>query len=319
MDESEQIERALGGVDDDPVAVERARSRLLDAIVTEKRRRHRKRRFFLPAAATIALGVAAAVVVALVGPIGRSTAAAAELRHLAGIASSAQAPHIAEGEYLLVVSDELRPESTTDLGTGVSFTVDSRVRVKTWIAGDGSSFRRTEWISSEFASDADRRSWEDAGEPDIPQASDVREERSGSGGYFLIDLSGVSREPAELLAALRAGSIVPRSPGDDEVFLLIGELMAQGDAPSDLRAALFESAARLEGIEETGEVTDPLDRDGIGLAIDGASLRTQLVFDPDTADLLAIELYPIRADGSIGARRSWRAVHPAKVVDSSPQ
>ena len=319
MNESEQIERALGGFADDPVAVESARSRLLDAIAAEKRRRHRRRRLFLPAAATIALGVAAAVVVAVVGPIGRSTAAAAELRHLAGIASSAQAPHLAEGEYFLVVSDELRPESTTDLGTGVSFTVDSRLRVKTWIAGDGSSFRRTEWVSSEFASDADRRSWEEAGEPDIPQASDVREERSRSGGYFWVDLSGLPRDPTDLLAALRSGSVVPRSPGDDEVFLLIGELMAQGDAPSDLRAALFESAARLEGIEETGEITDPLDRDGIGLAIDGASLRTQLVFDPDTADLLAIELYPIRADGSIGARRSWRAVHPATVVDSSPQ
>jgi hypothetical protein len=319
MDESEEIERALGGFDDDPVAVERARSRLLDAIAVEKRRRHRKRRLFLPAAATIALGVAAAVVVALVGPIGGSTAAAVELRHLAGIASSAQAPHLAEGEYLLVVSDELRPESTTDLGTGVSFTVDSRLRVKTWIAGGGSSFRRTEWISSEFASDADRRSWEEAGEPDIPQAGDVREERSRSGEYFWVDLSGLPRDPTDLLAALRSGAVVPRSPGDDEVFLLIGELMAQGDAPSDLRAALFESAARLEGIEETGEVADPLDRDGIGLAIDGPSLRTQLVFDPDTADLLAIELYPIRSDGSIGARRSWRAVHPAKVVDSSPQ
>jgi hypothetical protein len=319
IDESELIGQAFAGSHDDPGAVDRARSRLLDAIHAEAVRRRWRRRLVLPAAATIAVVVAAAVVVAVVGPIGRSTAAAAELRHLAGIASSAQAPHLAEGEYLLVVSDELRPESTSDLGTGVSFTVDSRLRVKTWISTDGSSFRRTEWVSSEFASDADRRSWEEAGEPDIPQAGEVREERSRSGGYFWVDFSELPRDPTDLLAALRSGSVVPRSPGDDEVFLLIGELMAQGDAPSDLRAALFESAARLEGIEETGGVTDPLDRDGIGLAIDGASLRTQLVFDPDTADLLAIELYPIRADGSIGARRSWRAVHPAKVVDSSPQ
>ena len=41
--------------------------------------------------------------------------------------------------------------------------------------------------------------------------------------------------------------------------------------------------------------------------------------DVVSIDLLAIELYPIRADGSIGARRSWRPVHPANVVDSSHQ
>ena len=319
IDESELIRQAFDGVPDNPDGLDRARSRLLDAIRTEGVRRRRRRRLALPAAATIALVVATAVVVALVGPVGRSTAAAAELRRLASIASSAHVPDLAEGEFLLVVSDELRPEKMQFLGADVSFTVSSRLRMQTWIAGDGSSFRRTEWISSEFASDADRRSWEEAGEPDIPRAGDVREEPSRSGGYFWVDLSGLPRDPTELLAALRSGSVVPRSPGDDEVFQLIGDLMAQGDAPPDLRAALFESAARLEGIQPTGEVTDPLGRDGIGLAIDGVSLRTQLVFDPETADLLAIELYPVRADGSIGTRTSWRAFHRAKVVDHSPE
>jgi hypothetical protein len=153
----------------------------------------------------------------------------------------------------------------------------------------------------------------------VPQAGDIREERSRSGGYFWVDMSGLPRDPTELLAALRSGSVVPRSPGDDQVFLLIGDLMAQGDAPPDLRASLFEAAARLEGIQEAGEVTDPLGREGIGLTIDGVSLRTQLVFDPETADLLASELYPIRADGSIGARISWAAYHPATVVEHSPE
>ena len=318
-DGSELIRLALGGPDEDLGAVERARARLLDAIDAEKVRRRWRRRLVLPAAATIALVVAAAVVVAFIGPIGGSTAAASELRRLETIASSSEAPHVATGEYLLVVLEELRPEKRTELGTGSSFTVVSRLRVQTWIAGDGSSFRRTEWISSEFASDADRRSWEEAGEPNVPQAGDVQEESSRSDGYFWVDLSGLPRNPTELLAALRSGSIVPRSPGDDQVFLLIGDLMAQGDASPEVRAALFEAAARLDGIEEAGAVTDPLRRDGVGLAIDGDSIRTQLVFDRETAGLLAIELYPVRADGSIGALMSWRAFRPARVVDSSPR
>jgi hypothetical protein len=319
IDESELIRQAFDGSPDDPDALDRARSRLLDVIHAEEVRRRRRRRLALPAAATVALVVAAALVVALVGPPGRSTAAAAELRRLASIAASSQVPPIAEGEYLLVASDELRRESMVFLGTDLSFTVVSRLRLQTWISGDGSSFRRTEVLSSEFASDADRRSWEQAGRPDVPQAGDIREERSRSGGYFWVDLSRLPRGPTELLAALRSGSVVPRSPGDDQVFLLIGDLMAQGDAPPDLRASLFEAAARLEGIQEAGEVTDPLGREGIALTIDGASLRTQLVFDTETADLLASELYPIRADGSIGARMSWSAYHPATVVDHSPE
>lgn len=319
MDESERIRWALGGSGDDPDALGRARSRLLTGIHAEEIRRRRRRRLVLPAAATIALVAATAVVVALVGPIGGSTAAAAaELRRLGTIASSAEAPDLGEGKYLLVVSDELRPEARTEIG-GDSFTVVSRLRLETWIAGDGSSFRRTEWISSEFASDADRRSWEEVGKPNVPHAGDVQEERSRSGEQFWVDLSGLPREPAELLAKLRSGTIVPRSPGDDQVFLLIGDLLAQGDAAPEVRAALFEAAARLEGIEKVGAVTDPLGRDGIALAIEGSSMRTQLVFDPETADLLSIELYPIRADGSVGGLTSWRAFQPATVVDLSPK
>jgi len=318
MDESERIRWALGRSGDDPDAVERARSRLLDAIHVEKLRRRTKRRLVLPAAAIIALVVAAAVVVALVGPIGGSTAAASELRRLGAVASSADGPNLGEGQYLLVVSDELRVEARTELGTGSSFEVLSRLRLQTWITGDGSSVRHTEVISSEFASDADRRSWQEAGMPNVPHAGDIQEESSRSDGYFWVDLSELPRGPDVLLAELRSGSIVPRSPGDDQVFLLIGDLLAQGDASPEVRATLFEAAARLEGIEVAGAVIDPLGRDGIALAIDDASLRTQLVFDPQTADLLSIELYPIRADGSMGSLRSWRAFHPATVVDSLP-
>ena len=319
MDESDRIRWALGEPDDDLDAVERARSRLLDAIDAEERRSRRRRRLVLPAAATVALVAAAAVVVALVGPIGGSTAAAAtELRRLGTIASSAEAPDLREGQHLLVVSDELRPETRTEIGGG-SFTVVSQLRLATWIAADGSSFRRTEWISSEFASDADHRSWEEAGMPNVPHAGDRQEESSRRDELFWVDLSELPREPAELLAELRSGSIVPRSSVDDQVFLLIGDLLAQGDAAPEVRAALFEAAARLEGIEKVGAVTDPLRRDGIALAIDGGSMRTQLVFDSETADLLSMELYPVRADGSVGGLRSWRAFQPATVVDSSPE
>jgi len=315
MDGSELTRRAFGEPEDDHGAIERAHARLLVAIRAEEARKRRKRRVVLPAAVTIAVA-AAAVVVSLIGPIGSSTAAAADLRRLGTIASSAEGPDVGEGKYLLITSDELRVEARTEL-TGSSYAVLTRLRLQIWIASYGSGFRRTEVISSDFKSDADRRAWEEAGRPPVPQAGEITEEPAGT--FFWVDMTGVPDEPSQLLSALRSGSIVPRPPGDDQVFLLIGELLAQGDASPALRAALFEAAARLEGIEDVGEMIDPLGRDGLALAIDGASLRTQLVFDQDTAELLSIELYTIEADGSVGARDSWRAFHPASVVDPPPE
>lgn len=135
-----------------------------------------------------------------------------------------------------------------------------------------------------------------------------------SGSWF--DLSALPTDPEQLLDALRS---VPRPPGDDQVFLLIGELLAQGDASPGLRSSLFEVTAKLEGVELVAEVADPRGgRSGVGLQIDGTESRKRLVFDPQTADLLAIELYPVEADGSVGPVSSWVVSHPAMVVDSAP-
>jgi hypothetical protein len=318
MDESDLIKRLFGEPEEDAEAIERARARLLDAIRTEKARTRRgRRRLVLPAAA-VAIAAAAAIVVALIGPMGRSTAAATELRRLAKIASSIEAPAVGPGEYFLTVSDELRPEATTDVNTGSAYTVISRLRLRTWIASDGSSLRITEVISSRFASEADRRAWEEAGRPEVPRTGDRREEVSRAGHGFWADLSRLPREPAELLATLRSGEIIPRPPVDEQVFLLIGELLAQGDAPPGLRAALLEAAASLEDVEEVGDVTDPMGRDGSAFAVDGPRLRTQLVFDPATADVLSIELYDLDG-GSVGPPSSWIAFRPATVVGSGPE
>jgi hypothetical protein len=93
-------------------------------------------------------------------------------------------------------------------------------------------------------------------------------------------------------------------PGDKDflMFQIVGHLLGQ-PAPADLRVALYEVAGRIPGIELLGEVTDPLGRPGIGFAMDvegevsvenpgsgqphKVSIRNELIFDPDTAQLLA--------------------------------
>lgn len=317
MDESELIKQVFGEPEDDAEAIDRARVRLLHAIRSEERARRRRRHVLLPAAAAAAIATSVAVVVALIGPMGGSSAGAAELFRLARIASSTHAPDVGPGEYLLVVTDELRLESTGPVGTGPEYTVISRLHLRTWIARGGSTLRVTEVISSRFASEADRRAWDASGRPEIPHAGDEREESTRPGQGYWVDLRGLPRDPAELLIALRSGQIVPRPQGDEQVFLVIGELLAQGDAPPDLRASLLEAAVGLREVQEVGEVTDPLGRSGKALAVDGSSLRTQLIFDPATAELLSIELYEL--DGSVDAPTSWIAFHPTTIVGSAPE
>src|SRR5918994_1330392 len=83
------------------------RARLLEAIRLERSRRNR-RRFVFPAAAAVAIIASIAIGVSVIGPFAGGVAAATELRRLATIARSRSAPDVGAGEYLLVVSDELR-------------------------------------------------------------------------------------------------------------------------------------------------------------------------------------------------------------------
>lgn len=313
MDEFDLTRRVLGRAEDDPAGLERARRRLEEAIAAEQRsRRPRRWTRVLPiAAAFVAL---AAVLVTVLVPAGRE-AAAAELRRLGAIASSQPALRPGPGEFLLMRSEELRVEGRTHLDSGISYDLISRLRIFTWVAPDRSGFRRTDVLSSDFASEADRLAWVDAGSPDLALP---REETYGPGEAPVHDATRVPAEPDRLLSALRSGAIAERPPGDHGVYLLIGELLAQGDASSEVRSALFEVAARLEGVELVGEVEDPLGRPGVAIAIDGPSSRTQLVFDPDSARILAIELYTLGGGASPEEPMSWTALRPTIVVDDSP-
>lgn len=313
MDEFDLIKEAVGEPGGDSEAMDAIRARLHDAIRQEQRRQHRRRA--IPAAAAIA--IVSTVVATIIGPFGGSVGAASELRRLGQIASSrGGAPEVGPGESLLIESEELRPEAGEVLG-GSEFTVLSWLRIQTWIASDGSGFRRTEVISSRFASVADRQAWEEADKPTIAQAGDVRQETLGQGGFYWVETQRLPREPGRLLAEIRSGSVARVPSSDEDVFLIVGELLSQGDAPSGVREALFEVAARLPGTIDLGSVSDPLGREGVGVAIDGVR-RTQLVFDPATANLLAIELYGIE-EGSVAGLDSWVAVHPPRVVGPPPK
>jgi hypothetical protein len=319
MDEFELARRVYGDLGEDPGARRRLRERLQEAIETEPiRLAARKRRRRASAAGALAAALSVGLIVSLVLP-SANAAAAAELRRLGQVAASGQGPRIGPGQFVMTRLEELVPENNVFVGSDMAFTVISHLQVTTWIAADSSGFRRTEVISSGFASPEDRSAWAAAGRPDIlPTAGDVRDERFPPDEGPWLDASDLPTDPERLLQALRGGAVAERPPGNEEIFVLIGDVLTQGDASPPLRSALFEVAATLDGVRLGGEVDDPLGRHGVAIFVDGEASRTQLIFDRETARLLAIEDYPLDADGSRGPLRSWIAPLVTTVVDTPP-
>jgi hypothetical protein len=155
-----------------------------------------------------------------------------------------------------------------------------------------------------------------AGQPQIPSAGDVRDERFSPGDQIMVDLHGLPTDPSQLLDALRSGGVSRSVPTNDaEVFGLIGDILAQGDASPELRAALYQAAAEMDGVQLLGEVSDPLGRTGVGLAIEAGDERIQIIVDEPSAQLLVVERFD-RTDETF-TLRSWRALRSVGLVNDS--
>lgn len=142
----------------------------------------------------------------------------------------------------------------------------------------------------------------------------------------------------------------------------VADLLANPLAPPDVRAALFEYAGTIDGVESSDDATDPAGRSGSSISItstpadqlptivsgltstiqdplsqyekggyrldlSGLTLRTEVIFDPDTSDLLSESTELVGADDPIfgpwlerkGAPQTIysRTFEPVTVVDST--
>lgn len=182
-----------------------------------------------------------------------------------------------------------------------------------WIGGDGSGMIREARGPLTFFTDEGRARWEAAGSPALvhgPRDELFSEGCLGSTPPWLAKLLA-NREA--LGAELRARRMLSLH----DISQLLGETLV---TPALCRA-LYEIAKRLPNMEVLASATDQLGRAGHGVARAEDGQRIELIFDPETTELLACHRFLIDPDQTyapVGTLVSWSSYLDRQLVDSPP-
>ena len=276
------------------LALESLRARQVSEIGTGPVRQHRRRR---TAVVIAAAGIAIAIAVPIALPGGRhggAEPAAAALLHRVALRAAQRPPEPVPqpGQYRYT-----RSESTSTflyvVGDGRTlFFKQPRVRTS-WIGPDGSGRILSTAGAVTFLTEHDRATWIAAGSPDL--CADVcegqtQDELFGPGELIYDNYAGIPTDREELLELIESRNLIGGPSGDWETFAIIGDLLRETSLQPQERAALYQVAAELPGVELVGRVVDGAGRPGVAVAYTrtntDAPSRHELIFDPTTAQLL---------------------------------
>lgn len=277
---------ALADTDKSPEA-EETLARIL-AIPRQPGRRLR-RRWVVALAAGALLALVGVLIPAALLPderLGASQAAARALVRAATVAERQRSVALVAGSYAYTRSQSFDLTTTVVGGRGFSALIPHAREA--WIGVDGSGRLRETSGEPIFLGPGDRAAWQAAGSPPLLERTSDR--RFGPGGLHRPDLASLPTDPVELYRVVRERAEQTDVPTNVEMLVVIGDLLRETAAPPPLRAALYRVAARIEGVELIGPVSDRAGRRGLAVGItsdySGARQRKILVFDPDTSALL---------------------------------
>jgi len=285
-------------------ARDRARGRLLRH--TRRSSIDRRRRLLVPAIALAAAGLIA-VFVDVGNHGGGSASAAPVLRKFAAIARDQAAPTVVKrGQFRYtksVVAYTSGGHGWTALGPGVR---------ETWFGPTAGRIHET-WGKPVFLTAADRAGWIAAGRPQV----NPPEDSANLPPPRPLDLP---TDPDALYHKLHDQAVGHGNSTDSEMFTLVGDALRESDASPALRAALYEVAARIPGVELVGPAVDRVGRHGVAVAsVDSKiGLRHELIFGRKTAALLGEEYVELEgnADGyPVGAVSGYATYVTSAVVD----
>jgi len=250
----------------------------------------------LAAPAAIAGILVAAIVLTLVGAVGGGDNAVSALDDVAAAAAAAPAP--AQG----LPYTHLKTRSTsvdTAVAKGEAWSVRRTETREVWLADDRPGRLRVTVDPPEFVGPGDRTAWEAAGRPSFLAGgfegrSFERPIPAGEGGRedLGLDPTTLPTDPDLLYEKLAQQAVGGRSsaPPGARTLDLIAATLRDPATPPEVRAALYEAAIAIPGIEYLGEATDSIGRRGLAVGVtsdySGAASTYSLIYDPETSQVL---------------------------------
>jgi hypothetical protein len=236
--------------------------------------RHR----LLVAAAGLATAAAIGALIGLSSQGSGNAAAARVLRNIATVARTQEAPKpLKRGQFRYTKS------VVAFMSGGKGWNALSPGIREFWMGPTGGRIHER-WGKPMFPTPADRKAWIAAGRPQVS----TREDSANIPPTHPLDLS---TDPDELYATLHGRAVGHGNSTRPEMFTLVGDALRETGASPALRAALYEVAARIPGVQLVGPAKDRIDRRGVAVAyVDGKiHERHELIFDRRTAALLGEE------------------------------
>jgi RNA polymerase sigma-70 factor (ECF subfamily) len=275
----------------------------------------------------VAAATTAAVVLVLTGTNATVSASAARVLHQAAGAARRErsAATLASGQYLYTKSVDAYMATTAGTrpdGTTWQYSALVPHVREIWLAADGSGWLHETDGKPTFLSERDRQDWIADGRPSLgARESDTR--LGGGPANAQMPSLDLPSDPEALYARLHHQAEGNGNGVYPEMFTLIGDALRENSTTPAQRAALYEVAARLPGIELVGRTTDATGRPAIGIAMENGhdDARSTLLFDPHSFALLGEEQVLLPGNGfgyPAGTVVGLATYVDQKVVDSVP-
>jgi hypothetical protein len=247
------------------------------------------------APAAVATGVIAlATVVGLPALRGEETASAAgvALRQAAAVANEQPPPRLLQpGQFAYTKSVDAYLSTIEETNGASAYSVLVPHVREIWLGPDGTGWLRETNGEPTFLSARDRERWIAAGRPSVGgDPTDLLLENDHAPGTPMVPLT-LPSDPDALYQHLERKAAGHGSGLHEEMFTLVGDALRETSATPAQRAALYEVAARIPGVELVGPVSDRAGRAGIAVAMrdEANRIRHTLIFDPETSALLGEE------------------------------
>ena len=274
------------------IALESLRSRRESGLAPAPHRRRRPRRTTVFAIAAAGLAIAIAIPIALPGGVtGGADPAAAALLHRVALLAAQQPPEPAPGpgQYQYARSRSM-PRLLYVVGDGSTFFFTQALTRESWIGPDGSGRILNTPGRVSFPTEKDRAAWTAAGSPELcPEVchGETADDLFDPGELTYRNYADLPTDPEELLELIESRELVGGPDGDWQTFSIIGDLLRETYTVPNVRAALYQVAAEIPGVELVGRVVDGAGRPGMAVAFTSVPGRgLELIFDPTTAELL---------------------------------